>query len=468
MATFSAGYSSALGDILSQVNSAFSGKTSGIDVSSVVNELMQVEEQPETQMQTEQSTISSQISALTSISGQLSTLASSVQSLNDLDGAFSQMTTGSSDSTIVAATADGTATTGTHTVVVSKLATTSSSYSGYIPSGTSLAGAQLVVKYGSDPNNPVTTDTINIPSSDTTLQEAASYIDGAGYGVTASVVTDSVGSRLVLVSNTSGANGNLTVTSPATTFTSAPGVDAQLTVDGVPVDSGSNTVAGAITGVTLSLGAADSNTPVLISVEPDATQASTAVQNFVSAYNAVVGSINSQYTLDSSGNEGVLAGDSMLQTLQGELLSMVSTAVTGTGQYTNLQSLGIEMQNDGTLQIDASTLSSALSSNYSAVQNFFQSASGWGNTATTQMSKLTDPTLGPVAADVNGLNQTNDDLTNQISDFQANMTNVQQQLTTQYDNLNSLLIDYPLQMQEAADQLASLPGASSSSSSSSV
>jgi len=466
MATFSAGYSSALGDILSQVNDAFSGKSSGIDVSSVVNELMQVEEQPETQMQSEQSTINSQISALTSLGSQLSTLASSVQSLTDLDGAFSQMTTGSSDSTIADASADSTATPGTHTVVVNNLATTSSSYSSYVPSGTSLAGAQIVVEYGSDPNNPVKTDTINIPSSDSTLQQAASYINSGGYGVTANVVTDSQGSRLVLVSNTSGANGNLAVTSSATTFTSAPGVDAQLMVDGVPVDSASNTVTGAIPGVTLSLGAADPNTSVLISVEPDTTQASTAIQNFVSAYNAVVGSINSQYTLDSSGNEGVLAGDSMLQTLQSDLLSLISTSVTG--NYPNLQSLGIEMQNDGTLQIDSSTLSNALSCDYSDVQNFFQSVSGWGQSATTQMTQLTDPTLGPVAADINGLNQTNDDLTNQINDFETNMTEVQQQLTTQYDNLNSLLIEYPLQMQEAADQLASLPGATSGTSNSPV
>ncbi len=466
MATFSAGYSAALGDILSQVNSAFSGKTSGIDVSSVVDELMQVDEQPETQMQTEQTTISSQVSALTSIGSQLTTLASDVNALTDLDGAFSQMTTGSSDSTVVDASADSTATAGTHSVVVTNLATTSSSYSAYIPSSTSLGGDQIVVNYGSDPNNPTKTDTINIPTSDTTLQQAASYINGAGYGVTANVVTDSVGSRLVLASNTSGAAGNLTVTSPATTFTTAAGVDAQLTVDGVPVDSGSNTVTGAIPGVTLSLGAADPNTPVLISVEPDTTQASTAIQNFVNDYNTVVGSINSQYTLDSSGNEGVLAGDSMLQTLQSNLLSMIST--TAAGNYPNLQSLGIEMQNDGTLQINSSTLSTALSSDYSDVQNFFQSTTGWGSTATTQMNQLTDPTQGPVAADINGLNQTSDDLTDQINDFQANMTEVQQQLTTQYDTLNSLLIEYPMQMQEAADQLASLPGAPSTSSSSSV
>ena len=282
------------------------------------------------------------------------------------------------------------------------------------------------------------------------------------------MVTDSQGSRLALASKTSGAAGNLTVSSSAASFTSTAGVDAQLTVDGVPVDSGSNTVTGAIPGVTLSLGAADPNTPIQISVEPDASQAAGAIESFVDSYNAVIGSINSQYTVDSSGNEGVLAGDSMLQSLQSSLLNMVSTAVGNSGQYTNLQSLGIEMQNDGTLQIDSATLSDALSTSYAEVQNFFQSTSpaGWAESAGTEMTQLTDPTKGPVASDISGLKQSNNDLSSQITDFEANMSEVQQQLTSQYDNLDTLLIQYPLQMQEAAAQLASLPGATTSSSSS--
>ncbi len=445
MASFSTNYSAALGNILSQVNDAFSGKSSGIDVSSVVDSMMQVEDQPETQMKDEQSSLDAQISALTTIGTELSTLSDSVNSLGDFDGALNQFTTGSSDAAVVSAAAGDTATAGTHTITV--LATTSSSYSGYIASG-SLAGAEISVEYG-NPSDPTSTDNIDIPSTDTTLQQAASYINSGSYGVTASVVTDSDGSRLALTSKTSGAAGNLTVTSSAASFTTTAGADAQLTVDGVPVDSSTNTVTGAIPGVTLSLGAADPNTPIQISVEPDITQAADAIESFVDAYNAVIGSINSQYALNSNGSEGILAGDSMLQSLQSNLLDMVSAAVGDNGQYTNLQSLGIEMQNDGTLQVDSTTLSDALSSSYSEVQNFFQSTSsaGWAQTAGTEMTQLTDPTTGPVAVDISGLNQTNTDLSSQISDFEANMTEVQQQLTSQYDNLDTLLIQYPMQMQ---------------------
>jgi len=464
MSSFSTGlYGSTISGIVSNVNDAFSGKTSGINVSSIVSELMQVEDQPEVQLQSQQTTVHSQITALTGISTQLTDLYSSENSLKDILGAFSQNTTGSSDAAIVSASAGSSATAGTHSVTVSKLATISSSYSGYISSGTSLGGQQIVVGYGPDSSNPLSSDTINIPSTDTTLQQVASYINAGKYGVTASAVTDAQGSRLVLVSKASGAVGNLTVTSPATSFNNSGGVDAQLSVDGVPVDSASNTVTGAIPGVTLSLGAADPNTPVLISVQPDTSQASQAIQTFVDAYNAVIGSINSQYTLNSSGQEGVLAGDSMLRFLQSSLLSLVTTSVSGAGQYVNLQSMGIEMQNDGTLQVNSTNLSKALSSNFSDVQTFFQSPKGWGVSAGTQLLQLTDPTLGPVAADINGLNQTNRSLTDQINDFEVRMATVKDQLTTQYDNLNTLLQEYPMQLQEIAGQLSSLPNATSSS-----
>lgn len=466
MSSFSTGlYGSTISSIVNNVNDAFSGKTSGIDVSTVVSELMQIQRQPEVQLQNQQTTINSQVSALTSISTQLTALYTSVNSLKDIFGAFSQNTTGSSDSAIVSATADSTAAAGTHSITVSKLATTSSSYSGYIPSGTSLGGTQIVINYGSDPNKPVKTDTINIPSADATLQQAASYINGGSYGATASVVTDSQGSRLVLVSKTSGANGNLNVCTSAASFTTAAGIDAQLTVDGVPVDSSTNTVTGAIPGVTLSLGAADANSSVLVSVQPDTTAASQAIQNFVDAYNAVIGSINSEFTVNSTtGSEGVLGGDSMLRSLQSSLLSMVSTAASGAGQYVNLQSLGIEMQNDGTLQVNSANLSQALSSNFSDVQKFFQSTSGWGQAAGTQMLQLTDPTLGPVAADINGLKQTNQGLTDQINDFELRMSAVQDQLTTQYSSLDALLQQYPMQLQQVAAQLGSLPNTTSSKS----
>ena len=319
--------------------------------------------------------------------------------------------------------------------------------------------------YG-DPNNPTSTDKILIPSDDNTLQQVASYINSSNYGVTANVVTDTQGSRLVLVSKTSGAAGNLTVTSSAVNFTQGTaGVDAQLNVDGVPIDSSTNTVTSALPGVTLNLASASPGTPVTISVGADTSQATQTINSFVSAYNTVMNDINSQFSVDANGNEGALAGNSGLRSLQNQLLSAISYSVSGTGQYVNLQSMGIEMQDDGTLQVNSTVLNDALSNHYQDFQNFFQSLTpqGFGNFFGTQMMQMTDPTQGPIALAVTGLQQTNQSLNNDINDFEARMTSMQQELTQQYSALNATLVEYPMLMQQIASQLSSLPTSSKSS-----
>jgi flagellar hook-associated protein 2 len=453
-----------LSSILSGINDAFSGKTYGIDVQSVVSQLMAIQRQPETQMQQEQSDISQQISLLGTISNDLQALYTAANSLQDVTGGLDARTVTSSQSGIVSATADTSAPTGNHTVTVSNLATVSSSYSDVVPSGIQLGGVEIDVAYG-DPNHPSNTDKIVIPSGDNSLQQAASYINSSNYGVTANVVTDTQGSRLVFVSKTSGAAGNLTVTSSALNFTQGTaGVDAQLTVDGVPIDSSTNTVTTALPGVTLNLASAAPNTPVTIAVAVDTSQATQTINSLVSAYNTVINDINSQFTVDANGQEGALAGDSGLRALQSQLLSAISYSVSGTGQYVNLQSLGLEMQDNGTLQVNSKVFNDALNNHYQDFQNFFQSASpqGFGNFFDKQMMQMTDVTEGPVALAVAGLQQSNQSLTNDINDFEARMTIVQQQLTQQYSALNAALEEYPALMQQVSSQLDSLSSGKSS------
>ncbi|MGB7555803.1 MAG: flagellar filament capping protein FliD [Candidatus Korobacteraceae bacterium] len=455
-----------LSSILSSVNNAFSGKTSGIDVASTVAELMQIERQPEAQMQSQQSDISQQISMLGAISNDLQALATVAHSLSDINGGLQAKTVTSTRDDVVTATADTTAAIGNHTVTVTNLATVSSSYSNVVPSTTQLGGGEIDVAYG-DPNNPTSSDKIMIPTGDDTLQQVASYINSSNYGVTASVVTDTSGSRLSLVSKTSGAAGNLTVTSPALTFTQGTaGVDAQLTVDGVPIDSATNTVTTALPGVTLNLASSAPGTPVTISVGGDTAQATQTINNFVSAYNAVVNDINSQFTLDGNAQEGPLASDSGLRSLQNQLLSAVSYSVSGTGQYVNLQSLGIEMQDNGTLQVNSKVLNDALTNHYQDFQNFFQSLTpkGFGNFFNTQMMQMTDVTEGPLALSTLGLQETNQSLSKDINDFEARMSSMQTELTQQYSTLNATLVEYPILMQQIASQLSSLPTTSSKSS----
>ncbi len=454
-----------LSSILSSVNNAFSGKTSGIDVGSTVAELMQIERQPEAQMQQQQAGISQQISMLGVISNDLQALANVTHSVSDINGGLQAKTVTSTRDDVVTATADTTAAIGKHTVTVTNLATISSSYSDVVPSATQLGGGEIDVAYG-DPNNPTSSDKILIPSGDNTLQQVVSYINSSNYGVTASVVTDTSGSRLSLVSKTYGAAGNLTVTSPVLNFNQGTvGVDAQLSVDGVPIDSATNTVTTALPGVTLNLASGAPGTPITISVGADTAQATQTINNFVSAYNAVVNDINSQFTLDGNAQEGPLASDSGLRSLQNQLLSAVSYSVSGTGQYVNLQSLGIEMQDNGTLQVNSKVLNDALTNHYQDFQNFFQSLTpkGFGNFFNTQMMQMTDVTEGPLALSTLGLQETNQSLSKDINDFEARMSSMQTELTQQYSTLNATLVEYPILMQQIASQLSSLPTTSKSS-----
>ncbi len=458
---------SGISSVLSSVNDAFSGKTMGIDVSTVVSELMQLQRAPETQLQSEQASITTQVGLLTTISTDLTTLNSAVNDLKDVFGPLSQKDVNSSDSAILTGSATNAAAAGIHSVIVTQLASTSSSYSGPITSPSQLSSSEIDVAYG-DSTNPSKTDKITLPANLTTLQQAANAINSStgNTGVTASVVSDDSGQRLVLVSNNSGAAGNLTVSGAVDFTQGSPGKDATLVLDGVPVSSASNTVTGALAGVTLNLATAAPNSPVQLSIAADTSQAATTLNTFVTAYNAVTKDINTQYTLDSSGSEGPLAGDSTLRTLQSQLLNAVTYSIAGTGQYVNLQSLGVEMQDDGTLQINSSVLNDALTNHYSDFQNFFQSASplGFGQYMGTMLLQATDPTEGVVALDISGLQNTSTDLTNQINDFEARMAMVQDQLTTQYSNLNALLEEYPSQMAQINSQLSSLPGASTSNS----
>jgi len=457
---------SGISTVLTNINDAFSGKTSGIDVNATVSALMQLQREPEVLLQNQQSAVNTRISLLGIIASDLSQLQTAANALKDPFGALSQKSVTSSDSSIVTATAQYSAAAGTHAVIVSQLATVSSSYSDPIADPTTLAGTTLTIGYG-DPNNPGKIDNITLPANVKTLQDVADAINSSAQntGVTASVVNDATGQRLALVSKTSGAAGNLTVTGAAAFHVGVAGQDASLTVDGVPVDSASNTVTGALPGITLQLAGADPDTKVQIGIAPDTNEAANAVNNFITAYNNAMKDINAQFTTDSSGNGSPLAGDSSLRTLQSQLLDLAGYAPGGNDAYVNLQSLGIEMQNDGTLQMNTSAMEDVLTNHYSDFQNFFQSASpqSYGQTISTMLQNITDPVQGTVSLDINGQKAISTDLTNQINDFEDRMTTVQQQLLQQYSALNVLLQEYPSEMQQVSLQLSSLnPGSSKS------
>jgi flagellar hook-associated protein 2 len=458
----------------------------GIDVNSVVSELQSASSGQLTVWQQEQSTLQTQASDLTSINTDLNSLATAVQALNDPLGAFSALTATSSLPAVVTATAASGATGGNHTLVVSGLASSGTVYTdaltnantSILPSGVASAEIQLQV---GGPGG--TTHDIQITAgSNDTISTLAAFVNqqsaANGWGVSANVLTDASGSRLAITSQATGSPGALAITTNTTldssgnptgtptnlTFeTPVGGTNATFTMDGIPFSSTTNTVTDAIPGVTLNLVSTYSG-QVQVSVSSDTSQVTSAISAFVSAYNTVMSDINSQFAVNQTTNsQGPLGSDASLRSLQSSLLADVTYAVSGNSSgLVNLASLGINMQDDGTLSIDAQTLSNALATNGYAVQSFFQDAtSGFATNFNTDLTSLTDTTQGPLSVDLTQNQAEQTDISNQISDFQDQLATQKQQLITEFSTVNASLEEYPFLLQEVLSQL----GTSSSTSS---
>ena len=427
----------------------------GINVQSVVQSLTAAAQAGESVYTAQQTFYNSQISDLKSMTNLLTSLQTATQALQDPAGALSARDASSSNSGVVTASAASGISTGNYSVVVNNLASTAILTSQPQSSATAAVGAGTI-QYTIGSNNY----TINVGSSDT-LNSLVSTINGGNYGVTASIVNDSAGSFLTLTSNTGGAAGdvtNLTDSSGLGLSTAVHGQDASLSVNGVPITESSNTVAGVIPGVTFTL-QGTSASPVTISVTPDVNQATTAINNFVSAYNAVAQAMNTEFTYTAGATtQPPLFSDSALQQVQSTLASDINYFTSGNGGINSLASLGVNLQQDGTLSVDSSTLTSALTSNASAVQNFFQGAdlvSGFGGQLYNDINTLNDPTQGVLALDLQGINQQEQDVTNTINEFNANLQQQQQQWLTEYSQVNATLQQLPSLIQQAGGQISS-------------
>lgn len=440
--------------------SLYSGN--GFDVQSMVNQVLDAQRGQETLWKSQQSTIQSQTSALNQIETEIASLYSDANDLRDFTGVMGSKTASSSQPGIVLATATSAAETASHVIQVENLATTGAAYSSSVSATAALTPGSLQITVGSN------TQSVDIGTTNTTLDAIATAINQLNMGVTSKVQTDTTGRRLTLVSTTAGANASVSVQGGTSqlSFTNLAGKDAVANIDGVPYQSSSNTISGAISGVTLNLASASPNTDVTLSVSPDVSSVATALNKFVTDFNALVTSINSQFSYSKVTNSsGVLAGDSSLEAVQQTLLSLTSFSMSGNGSLDSLRSIGIEMQDDGTLSLNTSTLNNTLTNNFASLANFFQGSESFGEALGTSMTALNDPITGSIALDLNGLKTTNQDLTNHINDFEARLTAQQQTLITQYSQINAQLQSLPSLQSQLTAELDSLSSYSTTSSS---
>jgi flagellar hook-associated protein 2 len=455
-------------------NSAALLNGNGIDISSVVKAILAPQNASITLLQNQQTDLSTQAGLLAGLNNDLTNLAAAVLSLASVSGPLTAQSATSSQPDILTATAQTTAPPGTHQIVVSSLATTGTVYTDPLTNGNTsfLTGGATSgdVKLQVGGAKGTVHDIAITAGSNDTLSTLASYINAQKWGVTANVVTDASGARLALTSQATGTPGALAITKNTTGLAFNPptgGTNASLTIDGVPFSSATNTLTGAIAGVTLNLASAAPATSVQLTVGPDAVQATNAINSFVTAYNAVINGINTQFTVDPTTNsEGPLGSDSALRTLQSSLLNDVTYSITGNSGVTNLAALGIDFNNDGTLSVNQvatdshPSLANVLATNPAAVQSFFQNASGTGfaSNFNNDLFNLTDVTDGVLNVDIAGNKTQQQALTTQINDLQDRLTAQQQQLTRQYAQVNATLEAFPSLLLQVTSEIGALNG----------
>jgi flagellar hook-associated protein 2 len=310
-----------------------------------------------------------------------------------------------------------------------------------------------------------TATTITIDSTNNTLSGLASTINNAGLGVAATVVTDTTGARLSIVARASGAANDLTISNDTTGLAltkSASGVDASLTVDGIPVTSATNTVSGVVPCVVFNLTGANSASQVTIGVSPDVSTIASAVKSFVNDYNTVMKELTAGFAIDTTTNTcGAFVGDSSASMAQQQMLDMPTFAVSGAGNFSSLYSLGITMANDGTLSVDSTKLSSAINSDFADFQNFFQGTSGFGTNFNTQLSQMTSYTEGAIYLDVNGIKASEKALNKQISDLETYLVTQKEIWTEQYNRANVILQQMAANVKKVEVQLGTFTSSTS-------
>lgn len=390
------------------------GLGSGLDIGSIVTALVNSDKSAkQTQIDTQTKTNTLKISGVGSLKSALAAFQTALANLNSTTTpAFAGYTATSGNTSILAATSDNTAVAGNYSVVVQNLATGSKVASAAFAGGAASAipsGTLKISQNGTDYN-------VTIPAN-ATLQSTRDAINTAqaANGISANIVTDSTGSsRLVISSSKTGAGSDLNVsgiagleidgTQPmgATPTASSSGAvngiatDAKLTIDGLTVTSKSNTVTGAISGLTLNLTSA-SATPAVVTVATNTTGLQTSIQTFVDSYNTLKKTIDTltTATADADGNPTVSAaftGDALPRSLISDMRGVL-TAPGAAGPLSVLSQIGVMTDAfTGNLKFDSVAFTKTMGTNGMSgqVQQLFGGTDGT-NGLLSRMSKAVDP-----------------------------------------------------------------------------
>lgn len=378
--------------------------TNGLDVKSIISQLVALEKRPLDTLKVQAATVNTKISAFGQIKSMVSALQDAASKLTSVTG-WNGVATTSSDPKYVTATAVGGTLPTAFSVQVQSLAKAQATASAaLLPVGGALGAGTLRLELGKwsvspasfTPSSGQPVD-ITISASDK-LTDVASKINGANAGVTASILSDASGERLLLRSKSTGEEFGFRLsvmeggdTDPLSAGnTDASGLsrlvngalvtqaaaNAKATVNGIAVSSSTNTFASTISGVTFKAEQV-TTAPIEVTVSKDNSAIQSNIDGFVKAYNAINQLLQDATKYDAATKSaGLLQGDSTAVALQNSLRNAVQSVTTGGGAFQRLADIGITQQLGGDLVVDSTKLNKALSESPEDLKNLFRNTGG--------------------------------------------------------------------------------------------
>lgn len=413
------------------------GIGSGLDVNSIVNQLMAAESRPLAAMDRKEATFQTKLSAYGNLKGALASFQSAARGLNDI-AKFQKVNASPADTTLFSATAEKTAALGSYSVEVKQLAASQKLASKGFTNITDTVGTgTLQIQFGTydaaantfSLNADKPARSIAIDSSKQSLAGIRDAINEANAGVTASIVNDGTANKLVVTSNDTGTantirvlvkddDGNNTndaglsqlaydptaaVGSGKNLSESTAAADAKLVVDGVALTKASNTIKDAIEGVTLNLAKVGAATK--LAVDRDVGVVKNSVDAFVKAYNSAVKTLQGLTAYDPKTKQaGPLQGDASARTMATQLRNVLNSAVPAVGgKFATLSDIGIAFQKDGSIAVDSAKLQKAIDTNYNDIADVFAVVGRPSDSAVKYNAATADTKPGKHAVDITQL-----------------------------------------------------------------
>ncbi len=453
------------------------GIGSGLNITSIVSQLVAVEQQPVQLLQAKGSTLQTKLSVFGQVKSELSALQDAAHALMD-SGTWDSKSFSSGNTSAVTGTATASALSSSFSLEVGNLATAQSLKTvGVSSTYKATATGKLNIQLGQWGANGSFTGAGSAVSVDVTTGDSLATIAAAinakqaTAGVTATIITSGSTQQLLLRGTATGAQSGFQITAdsgleqfgyPKTVTTPAvldslgavltPAVysgmtstqdatDANFTVDGIAITSATNTVTDAVPGVTLNL-LAKTSSPVQVSIDVDKTAIKAKIQTFQDAYNKLTADLKTQTAYNAATKVGgPLLGDGTVTGMQTMLRSLVGGNGPAGNSIGRLSDLGLEIQADGSLSTNSTKLDSALQDPVN-VKAFF-AASGATAADSGVARRIYDFAFGAlgvsgsITAHSAAFQRAIDQNTKTIDKFNTHIADYQKQLLAQYNAMDA-------------------------------